>query len=220
MLDSILKPVAEKQCAALAVKIAPSGLSANAITFFGLITAFIIFGTMGAGFYALAAILFLVNRLLDGLDGAVARLDNESSIFGYVFDRFSDIVTMGGIALMFAVIQPGTALAATFLIFALLLDTVSHFGIDILSKSYIPTRREADAARLQPIPGFYYMDKLVGDVEIALAFILMLLVPAYFPAIATIFAILLLITVVGRTMVTIKLSRQADHDENDLPPLR
>lgn len=196
MFDPYVRPLIQAQFVTLAKKIAPSGLSANAITFFAFLTAFFIFAAAGTGLYWLAGILFLVNRALDGLDGAVARLDNETSAFGHIFDRFSDVFVLGGSALIFAITQNGAALAATFLIFCLLLDVVSAFGLEIL--------RGTDEDKKNT--GFFFIDKLVGNTETLIAFALMFFMPAYFPVIAVLYGVALLLTVAGRAGVAVKIS--------------
>ena len=66
---------------------------ANLITFFRLISVFII-GAIAlyadAPLQLLNAPLIIINILLDGLDGVIARKRNESSVFGAIFDIAAD----------------------------------------------------------------------------------------------------------------------------------
>ena len=66
-------------------KILVLNISSNQITFFGLIIGIISFIFLSLGNYLLALIFFLTNRLLDGIDGAVARKTKTTDLGGFYF---------------------------------------------------------------------------------------------------------------------------------------
>src|SRR3546814_4190253 len=102
---------------ALGRRVARSGVTAKGITGSG-------FG-IGGGAWALLALesypaalaLILLNRLADGLDGAVARHAGPSDLGGYL-DIVLDFLFYSGVVFFFAVGRPDDALPAAFLIFS------------------------------------------------------------------------------------------------------
>ena len=89
MLDARLRPLIDPPLNAAGRVLAGLGVTANGLTFTGLAL-----GLAGAASIALGHIgwglaLIIANRLLDGLDGAVARVRGPSDLGGY-FDIVAD----------------------------------------------------------------------------------------------------------------------------------
>jgi phosphatidylglycerophosphate synthase len=59
----------------------------------------------------LGLLLFLANRALDGIDGAVARATHQQTDFGGYLDLMADFVVYAGLPLAFLFAQPSLALA-------------------------------------------------------------------------------------------------------------
>lgn len=77
----------------------------NAISWASLVAAILAglgFFVGGAGFLALSLVLILVSAYLDALDGKVAKMYGKASDRGdfidHVFDRYSDVFLLGGVA--------------------------------------------------------------------------------------------------------------------------
>src|SRR3546814_1217422 len=70
---------------------------------------------LALGSYGGALALILLNRLADGLDGAVARHARVSDLGGYL-DIVLDFLFYSGVVFFFAVGRPTKALPAAFLI--------------------------------------------------------------------------------------------------------
>jgi CDP-diacylglycerol--glycerol-3-phosphate 3-phosphatidyltransferase len=81
------------------------GVSANTVTLFGFIFNLFAGGVLVMGKMQLAAILIIVGGLLDGLDGLLARVSDQVSVFGAFFDsvldRWSESVVFLGLLLWY-----------------------------------------------------------------------------------------------------------------------
>lgn len=112
------------------------GVTANAITVFGLVVSAAAAVLIGMGKLLPGGLVLLFAAPMDALDGALARLSGKSSNFGAfldsVTDRYQEIFVFGG--LLFYFLQVGDALACV-LVF------VSAAGSVLVS--YVRARAEA-----------------------------------------------------------------------------
>jgi phosphatidylglycerophosphate synthase len=67
-------------------------------------------------FWPLALALWLLNRALDGLDGAVARASGGGSDLGGLLDFLADFVVYGGFVVGVAIAEPDARVARTVLL--------------------------------------------------------------------------------------------------------
>ena len=85
------------------------------------------------GHSALGLVLFLLNRLADGLDGAVARQTRLTDLGGFL-DIVLDFILYSGVVFAFAVRDPARdALAAAFLIFSFVGTGTSFLAFAIMA---------------------------------------------------------------------------------------
>ena len=105
MLDRLALKLVKPAADAAAKRLATLGVSADQATLagfgFGMIAAFLI----ATGFSGLAVLPLLVNRVLDGIDGALARLSTPTER-GAFLDISLDFVFYAAIPLAFAVKDP------------------------------------------------------------------------------------------------------------------
>ncbi|MDX1467239.1 MAG: CDP-alcohol phosphatidyltransferase family protein [Halomonas sp.] len=140
---------------------------------------------------ALAAIL--LNRLGDGLDGALARLLGRGSDAGGFLDIGLDFVFYAAVVLGFALADPAAhALAAAFLLFAFI-----GTGTSFLAFAIMATRHGLERPRFQQ-KAFYYLHGLTEGTETVLAFVLFCLFPDHFALLATLFGMACLLTTATR----------------------
>nr|WP_267963310.1 CDP-alcohol phosphatidyltransferase family protein [Halomonas sp. MCCC 1A11062] len=140
---------------------------------------------------ALAAIL--VNRIGDGVDGALARLTGKTSDAGGFLDIGLDFVFYAAVVLGFALADPAAnALAAAFLLFAFI-----GTGTSFLAFAIMATRYGLERPHFQR-KAFYYLHGLTEGTETILAFVLFCLWPQHFALLATLFAVACLITTATR----------------------
>ena len=92
-----------------------AGLSANAVTVLGFLFGCGAWIALADRQYPVALALIALNRLSDGLDGAIARRLGPTDLGGYL-DITLDFVFYAGVPFFFAVGRPEFALAAAFLV--------------------------------------------------------------------------------------------------------
>jgi phosphatidylglycerophosphate synthase len=171
------------------------GIGADAVTLFGF----------GLGLAAAAAIavgeplaglaLLLASRLMDGLDGAVARLTQPTDR-GAFLDITLDFLFYASIPLAFALADP----SANALPAAVLLGAFIGTGSSFLAFALLAERRGLKS-KDYPQKGIYYLGGLTEAGETLLCFALMCLWPTHFAWWAYGFAALCAVTIVTRLLV-------------------
>lgn len=173
-------------------RLANSGITANTLTCIGFAIGALAAIAAGTECYLLAAALFLANRALDGLDGAVARCCGPTDRGGYL-DISLDFLVYSGFVLGFAVARPSiNALPAAFLLFSFI-GTSSSF----LAFAAIAARRGLRTEIYGP-KAIYYLGGLTEGTETILAFLLFCTFPDSFPILACLFAVLCCVTTLSR----------------------
>lgn len=192
MLDrlalKLLKPAAD----AAATRLAATGLTADQVTLagfcFGIIAAIMIAGGMTT-----AAILpLLINRALDGVDGALARLSGATER-GAFLDISLDFVFYAAVPLAFAALSPAeNAFAA-----AVLLAAFTATGTSFLAFAVMAEKRGLKSTAY-PSKSFYYLGGLTEGTETILCFLAMCWWPEHFAMIALSYAALCAVTATTR----------------------
>ena len=99
---SLAKPIARLPARLLA----KSGVSPNALTIFGFLIALVIAPLLATGHLFLSGFLVLLSGAFDLLDGTVARLKGESTVFGALLDstldRFAEAALFIGLLAYYA----------------------------------------------------------------------------------------------------------------------
>ena len=137
--------------------------------------------------------LVLLSRVLDGLDGAVARATKQSDFGGYL-DIVSDFAFYVAVPLGF-----GFAASANLPFAMILIASFTLTGISFLAYAVMAAKagRETDAHGKK---SFFYNTGLAEGTETITAFVLMCLLPQYFAVIAGIYSAMCVITVIQRTI--------------------
>ena len=169
-----------------------AGVEANAITITGFCIGVVSCALVAREHYIAALALFLLNRLCDGLDGAIARQTRPTDR-GAFLDISFDFLIYGLFPLGFALARPGANATAACFLLASFMGTGSSF----LAFAVIAAKRGIIAAEF-PRKGIYYLGGLTEGTETILAFGVMCVWPDWFPVIAKIFAGLALVTTVMR----------------------
>jgi len=195
MLDGVSRKLLDPPFNRLARIIVRTGISANALTIIGFVLGLLVLIALAKEQYAWALGLILGNRVLDGLDGAVARHNGVTDLGGF-FDIVGDFIFFGAVVLGFALANPAeNALAAAFLLFSFV-GTEASF----LAYAAVAEKRKMKTERAGT-KSFYFIDGLVEGTETVLLYILACLKPDWFVWIALLFGILCWMTTSARIVV-------------------
>ena len=164
--------------------------SANGLTIIGF-WVFVRF-LWRTGFIA-ALICMMFNRLCDGLDGAVARRIGSSDFGGYL-DIVCDFIFYAMLPFAFMVFAPENALAAGFLMLSFVGTGSSFLAYAILEAKTPEILKEKINAPAAQKKSFFYLGGLTEGAETIAVFMLMLLIPGWFPIFAWIFGSLCILT--------------------------
>ena len=189
MFDSTLRPYINPPLNQLA-RIIGKGATGTGLTVFGLIIGLTACVAAFLQYYDWALVLLLLNRLIDGLDGPVARYRKESSDFGGYLDIFCDYIVYGGFPLFMAggTFDYMAMTAAAFVLFCIVLSGVSFLAFAIFATKKV---METNA---QGKKSFYFSKGLMEGTETIIFLCLLCLFPNYFAVICCIFGILCLLT--------------------------
>lgn len=194
MFDSIIRPYIDPPLNGVARVVGKTPLSANAITWigflFGLTACLMV--TMQYGFVAFC--FLILNRLCDGLDGAVARFKNQSNDLGGYLDIVLDFLIYAGIPFFAAIgLTEDTAfLAASFVIFSFV-----GSGISFLAYAVMAAKRNMETDH-QGRKSFYFASGFMEGTETVIFMSLVCLLPDYFEIFCYGFGILCWVTTFAR----------------------
>ncbi|MGB5345447.1 MAG: CDP-alcohol phosphatidyltransferase family protein [Woeseia sp.] len=199
MFDSRIRPLINRPLDAAGLFIARRGVSANAVTVIGLGAGLLAALAIALGFFAAGFVLIVINRIFDGLDGAVARASRPTDSGGYL-DIVVDYVFYGSIPLAFAVVDPvHNAMPAAALLAAFCLTCSSFLAFAaIAAKRGIETDTHGRKS-------FFYSTGIVEGTETIAFFLVMAAIPAAFPLLAWLFALLCVLTAAQRTALAFRL---------------
>jgi phosphatidylglycerophosphate synthase len=168
------------------------GVGADAISVAGFALGMAAAGAIAFQQYLPGLALLLLSRLMDGLDGAVARATRPTDRGGFL-DITLDFLFYAAIPLAFALADP----AANALPAAVLLAAFIGTGSSFLAFAAVAEKRQLHSVAF-PDKSFYFLGGLTEATETITAFAAMCLWPQWFPQIAYGFAVLCGITIVLR----------------------
>ncbi|MDF2688728.1 MAG: hypothetical protein K0Q80_1693 [Microvirga sp.] len=178
MLDGWVRRRIDPPMDRLGQGLARAGISADAMTLAGLVL-----GLAAALMITLerdvaALVLFGLNRLLDGLDGAIARSTRRTDRGGFL-DIVLDFAIYGAIPLAFALRDPGVfALPAAALLFSFYVN-----GASFLAFAAVAAKRGM-STDIRGIKSIYFTAGVMEGTETILFFLAMILFPQHFPVLA------------------------------------
>jgi phosphatidylglycerophosphate synthase len=195
MLDARLRRLIDPPLDRLCGPLVGWGVSANLATVAGFAVGLGAMAAIAGQAYGLGLGLLLLNRLLDGLDGALARRAGITDLGGFL-DIVGDFIVYAGVPMAFALADPGTnALPAAFLIFSFIGTATSFLAFAVMAA------KRGITTELRGRKSLYYLGGLTEGSETILAFVLACLWPAWFPLIAWVFGGLCWLTTATRVAV-------------------
>lgn len=187
-IQTAIKPVLNRVARGLVRR----GVSADAVTVIGFVIGMAAAASIAFGHPLQGLALLLLSRLLDGLDGAVARATQPTDRGGFL-DITLDFLFYAAIPLAFAIADPAhNALPA-----AVLLAAFIGTGSSFLAFAVIAAKHQVPSTAF-PDKSFYFLGGLTEATETLIAFAAMCLWPQWFPQIAYGFAALCAITIAMR----------------------
>lgn len=191
MIDTRLRRAVDPPLNALARLLIRTGLTANQVTVAGFVIGLLAVPLLALELYGWALAVILVNRVLDGLDGSMARMTVVTDRGGYL-DIVLDFIFYAAIPFGFILGQPDAAIPGAFLIFSFVGSGSSFLGFAVFAA------KRRISTNLPSAKSIYYLGGLTEGFETMVAFALMCLLPKWFWLIALIFGILCWITAISR----------------------
>jgi phosphatidylglycerophosphate synthase len=192
MLDEELRRGAKPFYRPFAGTLARRGVTGDALTAASLAVGVLCLVAIAFGLNVLGLVLWLLNRLLDGLDGEVARLRGETSELGTFADIAADFLMYGGFLVALAVQHPDARLALVVLFFAYYLN-----GSIFLALSGILERIKAERLTER---GLHFRRSLTEGFETIVAGVLFLVLPGHVSLVAWTFAALVFVSSAQRAL--------------------
>ena len=192
MLDRFLNAALQRPLQRMASGLVALGLCADQMTWAGFVIGLTAIPLIALGHADWALLSIGLNRLADGLDGAMARLTRPTDL-GAFLDISLDFLFYASIPLAFVLADPaGNGLAGSLLIYSFI-----GTGCTFLAFAVLAAKR-GTTSTTYPAKGFYYLGGLTESTETIAVFVLMCLEPAWFGPLAFGFAALCALTTVTR----------------------
>ncbi|MBM3623256.1 MAG: CDP-alcohol phosphatidyltransferase family protein [Alphaproteobacteria bacterium] len=191
MLDPLMRRIIDPPLDKAGGWLAARGVSANGLTLIGLLVGLACLPLLAVEAYGWALACCLANRLIDGLDGAVARIRGPTDFGGYA-DIVADMVFYAAVVLGFALARPENAIWAAVLLAAFVGTASSFLGYAVISAK----RGEQTLQRGRK--SFYHAAGLIEGSETIVFVVAMMIFPIFFKYISVFFTIMCAITIVGR----------------------
>lgn len=171
-----------------------------------VITAFaLIAGLLAAWFaftqsYSAAFGFWILNRVLDGLDGLMARMHDKQSDFGGYVDILTDFIVYAALPIGLAAGSPTMEhyLALIFLLAVFYVNTASWMYLAAILEKRAAHNADPSINSGQAPTTIVMPAGLIGGFETIIAYGIFLLFPTYITILFSIFAALVLITILQR----------------------
>lgn len=191
MFDSHIRPFIDMGLNPLGKILTKYKISANTMTILGLGFGLVAIGLISQQMYTPALLFIILNRLADGLDGAIARHEGLSD-FGGFLDIVCDFIIYSGIVFAFGLANEDHLFAAALLVFSFIGPITSFLAYAIIAAKHKVTSSKRGHK------SFYYLGGICEGGETAFVLMLICLVPQHFNYICYTYAALCWLTTFGR----------------------
>ena len=191
MLDRFIRPLIDPPLNAIGRRLAHKGITANQLTLAGFVFGIAAMGAISLKHYQVGAVFIIINRLFDGLDGAVAR-QTALSDFGGFLDIVCDFIIYAGVVFAFSYAENHHQFYASFLIFSFIGPVSSFLAYAILAAKRQVTTQD------RGVKSFYHLGGICEGTETALVLVLLCLVPSCFNVACLVYGSLCWLTTLGR----------------------
>ena len=192
MFDPILNKLTRPVLAVAAKQLKKQRVTANQVTVVGFLVGMLALPLLAFGEYHWALAAILLNRLADGLDGALARVTKTTDAGGFL-DITLDFIFYSAVVFGFLLAEPQhNAIAAGFLLVTFMATGSSFLAFAVMAGKHKLANPK------YPNKSLHYMSGITEGFETIVAFVLFCLYPDYFVGIALIFGLLCWITAIIR----------------------
>ncbi|MEZ7276514.1 CDP-alcohol phosphatidyltransferase family protein [Pseudoalteromonas sp. 68 DY56-GL68] len=193
MLDRYITPVIKPLLLPIVTQLDKRGVTADQLTLTGFILGLLAVPFIAFKLWNLALAAIILNRIFDGLDGALARYSNTSSSSGGFLDITLDFLFYAAIPFGFILADPQQNAIAG----AILLVSFIGTGSSFLAFAVAAEKFHLEKPQFKN-KSFYYLNGLTEGSETIALFIALCLWPSYFPVLASLFAVACTITIITR----------------------
>ena len=194
MFDPVLRRLIDPPLNRAGGWLARQGVAANATSLTGLAVGLLAVPALAYGRYDLGLLAILLNRLIDGLDGPIARQGSPTPFGGYL-DIMCDMAFYAAVPIGFALASPVNALWAAILLASFVCTGASFLGRAVLAAQLGESN---DGRRGRKT--FFHAAGLIEGSETIAAFVLFCLFPGSFPWLGGMFAALCVWTAAARVL--------------------
>jgi len=195
MLDSTLRRLIDPSLNLIGRGLGKVGFTGTTITIIGFVFGLIACLCVAMQYSFFAFVFLMLNRLFDGLDGAVARARKENSDFGGYLDITLDYLIYAGIPFFAAV---GLMDASAFLAAAFVIYSFIGSGVSFLAYAIIAEKHGLSDNNHQGKKSFFFASGFMEGTETVIFMILVCLLPDYFEYLCYGFGALCWITTAAR----------------------
>ncbi|PJB66605.1 MAG: CDP-alcohol phosphatidyltransferase [Anaerolineae bacterium CG_4_9_14_3_um_filter_57_17] len=191
MFDSYLRRLKDRLGAPLARRL--SRVSPTAVSLLALIVGLLAAYAAYRNQYLWAFAFWIFNRILDGLDGLIARLHDTQSDFGGYMDILTDFIVYAALPLGLAAGSPSIEhyLALSILLAVFYVNAASWMVLAAILEKRAAHDSDTQTTIVMPAG-------IIGGFETIIAYGIFLLFPAFITILFSIFAALVFITVIQR----------------------
>lgn len=193
MLDRFITPIIKPLLMPIVKQLDKRHIHADQVTLFGFFIGLLALLLLAAQLWTAALIVILINRILDGLDGALARYQQQATAAGGFLDICVDFLFYAAIPLGFAFAAPSENALAAAILLSVFIGTGSSFLAFAIPAEKLNLPRPQFANK-----SFYFLNGLTEGTETIMFFVAFCLWPSYFPELAYSFALLGSITIFTR----------------------
>ena len=190
MLDSSVRKHLDQPLDRLGAALESAGITPNQMTGFGLLIGIGACVLVASGRWYLGLGMWLLNRLVDGLDGPLARRVGPTELGGF-YDIMADFAIYGGIVVAIGWHVPDARIAALVVFVAYYLN-----GAGFLAWSSIAERLERDSGART----FHFPKSLAEGTETIVVMSVILLLEPWAPELLWVWAAMVAISVVQRVV--------------------
>lgn len=193
MLDAKVMPYIKPLLRPFILALNKASVTPNQVTLAGFIIGLLSVPCIINGWWGAALVCIVANRVLDGIDGELARYQQTSSSAGGFLDICLDFLFYAAVPLAFGVANPAEWGMPAVVLLAAFVGTGSSFLAFAISAEKFNIDRPQFRNK-----SIHYMQGLTEGTETIVVFLAFCIWPAYFPVLAYVFAGACLVTIVTR----------------------